>query len=743
LYRNREGRLEDATSGAGLGGRTGWWNGIAGGDVDRDGDIDYVVTNFGLNTKYHASDRHPVKAYYGDMDGSGRSRFVEAEYEGETLFPVRGKSCSTAAVPMLGEKYEAFSQFAQASLQEIYTPKCLQEAHQFEINTLESGLWVNDGDGRFTFRPLPRIAQISPAFGVLLEEVNGDGHLDLYLVQNFFSAQAETGRMDGGVSLLLRGRGDGSFQPVWPNESGLLVEGDGKGASRVDLNQDGWTDFAVSQNDGAVRIFLNRGDPQNRMVRVQLRGSHGNPTGVGTRIKLESTDGSEQLREVYAGGSYLSQSSAAVHFGLGRKNRAATVEIRWPDGRVERRPVTEEGPLLTVDAPGENTGLVEGHSRRKGPSDQEIAKAYFQSGKVLAARGRWDEAERHYQGVMALRPQWADAQAGLGEVLRRSGRPEEAVVWLERAMNLEPENVAARFQLGRIHQAAGRGEIAKTHFEDVLASDPEHAGAHYHLAFLLEEEGELDASYDHFAGARSIDPGYGEETHFNFGRVHDARGRLALAWNHYRLALLTEPDDGETFNNLGSVCVRQGKIEEGISWLRKAVEHLENNAAVHQNLGTALLQLDRREEAAESYRRATELDADNYIAHTSLAFLLLKEGRKEAALHHYLNALRVKPDALASLNGAAWILATHEDESIRDAQRAVTLAAQACRLSQYRSPLLLDTLGAAYAASGDFDQAMRAMLKAIELDVAASGGKADEFRERLALYRQRKPYVEP
>ena len=55
-------------------------------------------------------------------------------------------------------------------------------------------------------------------------DVNGDGHLDLYLVQNFYGPQRETGRMDGGVSLLLLGDGRGAWQPVWPSESGLVVE---------------------------------------------------------------------------------------------------------------------------------------------------------------------------------------------------------------------------------------------------------------------------------------------------------------------------------------------------------------------------------------------------------------------------------------------------------------------------------------------------------------------------------------
>ncbi|MDP7106809.1 MAG: hypothetical protein QGH41_07005, partial [Roseibacillus sp.] len=75
--------------------RLGWWNGIAGGDIDGDGDLDYLVTNNGLNSKYKASPEFPELIYYGDLDGSGKAHIVEAKYDAEgRLLPRRGFSCS-------------------------------------------------------------------------------------------------------------------------------------------------------------------------------------------------------------------------------------------------------------------------------------------------------------------------------------------------------------------------------------------------------------------------------------------------------------------------------------------------------------------------------------------------------------------------------------------------------------------------------------------------------------------------
>lgn len=351
LWENDQGHLLDRTANAGLADRLGWFNGIAGRDLDNDGDIDYVVTSFGLNTKYHATPDKPVLVYFGDFEGTGKQCLVEAEFEDNTLFPVRGRSCSSNAMPFIREKFPSFKDFASASLQDIYSPSNLEDSHRFEINSLASGVLINDGGAKFRFNPLPRLAQVSPGFGVVLTEIDGDGLADLYLVQNFFTPQLETGRMDGGLSLLLKGLGDGTFTPVWPNRSGLIVSGDAKGLMTTDLNGDGWVDFVVSANDGELMAFENNGVQDHRVLNVRLRGKPGNPTGVGARVSVRLEDGTSQTAEVYAGGGYLSQSSSTLVFGLGKSGRVKSIEVRWPNGAVTSHPA-EESTLMIINQEG-------------------------------------------------------------------------------------------------------------------------------------------------------------------------------------------------------------------------------------------------------------------------------------------------------------------------------------------------------------------------------------------------------
>ena len=233
-----------------------------------------------------------------------------------------------------------FTQFAVADLHEIYTSERLEQSLKLKVNELRSGLLLNDGAGRFEFRPLPALAQVSPSFGVVFCYADGDANPDLYLVQNFFSPQRLTGRMDGGLSVLLLGDGAGGFNPVWPNRSGLVIPDDAKGLASLDLNADGADDFVVGINSDRFRTFQ-AAAADGRRLRLRLRGPQGNPTAVGAKVSVttSSTVGrSAILAEVYAGGSYLSQSSPRISLPVGDES-TAEVLVKWPDGTQQRTTV--------------------------------------------------------------------------------------------------------------------------------------------------------------------------------------------------------------------------------------------------------------------------------------------------------------------------------------------------------------------------------------------------------------------
>jgi hypothetical protein len=329
----------------------GWWNSIAAADFNGDGRPDFVVGNLGLNTQYRASPDHPALLFTGDFKGDGTSQLIEGYYEGDRLYPWRTRRDLGAVIPSILKRFPRNDFYARATLGEILGEEKLAAARRLAATEFRSGVLLSQPDGTFRFEALPRLAQISPLQGVVAGDFDGDGHADIYAVQNTYAPIPCVGRFDGGLSVLLRGDGRGNFTPAPPAESGLVVPGDAKALAVVDLDQDGWPDFLITRNNSSTLAFRNHGVPGRHALRVLLRGPPGNPTAVGARVTVELADGSTQMSEVCAGSGYYSQSSAACFFGYPDANPPRQLRVRWPSGHLTARDVPPSIATLTLSAP--------------------------------------------------------------------------------------------------------------------------------------------------------------------------------------------------------------------------------------------------------------------------------------------------------------------------------------------------------------------------------------------------------
>jgi enediyne biosynthesis protein E4 len=247
-----DGRLERAET-PGLERSHGWWNRIVAGDFTGDGLTDFVVGNLGLNTRLEASESEPVRMYVKDFDRNGFVEQILTRYNGGVSYPIALRDDLIAALPFLRQRFVNFEDYALKTVTEVFAPKELEGAVIKQAHTFASAIAVNNGDGSFTLRPLPCEAQIAPVYGILAEDLDGDGGLDLLLAGNFDGVEPEYGRMSASYGLFLRGDGTGSFESMPARESGFFTPGEARDIQRIATPTGPL--YVVTRNDDRPLVF--------------------------------------------------------------------------------------------------------------------------------------------------------------------------------------------------------------------------------------------------------------------------------------------------------------------------------------------------------------------------------------------------------------------------------------------------------------------------------------------------------
>ena len=328
---------------------TGWWQGVTTGDLDGDGRLDIIASNWGLNSSYHRpSAGQPVRFYYGDFDDNGTMDVLETEYDERTgqVVPRRDLGFLSKGWPVLRSRFPTYQSLSTATVQTVLG-EALPKAQQVQATTLASMLFLNRGD-HFEAVPLPREAQFAPACAVSVADLDGDGNEDIFLSQNFFAMRAEDPRLDAGRGLWLRGDGTGRLTPVPGHVSGVKVYGEQRGAALADYDEDGRVDLVVSQNNAATKLYHNLGAKPGLVVRLQ--GLPGNPTAVGASLRLIFGPQAGPVREIHAGSGYCSQDGAVQVMALPQP--ATKIWVRWPGGKTTTSVVPAGAKSIVVGANG-------------------------------------------------------------------------------------------------------------------------------------------------------------------------------------------------------------------------------------------------------------------------------------------------------------------------------------------------------------------------------------------------------
>lgn len=229
----------------------------------------------------------------------------------------------------------------------------------------------------------------------------------------------------------------------------------------------------------------------------------------------------------------------------------------------------------------------------------------------------------------------------------------------------------------------------------------------------------------------------------NLGSILLESGKTGEAITQLDEALRLRPDDYQIRNNLASALDREGRLAEAVHHYDVAIRIQPNDHRVHTNLAIALARQGQASEAIRHLEIAARLQPSVAESRYHLAALLADIGRYDEAIEHYRSVLELRPGWLVPMNNLAWLLVTRPGPGPDDAAEAIRLAKQACGVTAYKDPGLLDTLAAAFAAGGQYTMAVATAELAIGQASSARLDKlADDIRGRRDLYKAGRHYTQ-
>lgn len=183
--------------------KNGFWNFILPTDINKDGKIDFVIGNMGLNNKFNNNLKKPVKMYYNDFDGNSKKESIVTYFLNGEEIPLSSKMEIEKRLPFIKKKYLYAADYANASLKDMFGQQKLDTAIISTVDELNSVILINQGNFIFNKINLPLQSQWSNMNTAVNFDYNKDGFNDLFIAGNFYDNNIQLGRFDACNGLLL------------------------------------------------------------------------------------------------------------------------------------------------------------------------------------------------------------------------------------------------------------------------------------------------------------------------------------------------------------------------------------------------------------------------------------------------------------------------------------------------------------------------------------------------------------
>jgi len=411
--------------------------------------------------------------------------------------------------------------------------------------------------------------------------------------------------------------------------------------------------------------------------------------------------------------------------------------------------------------------------------DDKFADAYVLEAKLQALPGgKRDQAIAAINKAVELQREAGEQDKQVESLLLRAALREnldERLADVNEALQLAPASVAALTQRAAIRIQRNELEQALADFQELLKQDPTNLEVHQAIVEMYVQLEQYNEAVDYATKAIELSPEtsryyvlrsglYEAQEKFDEAladltkaievepdsaaallaraRLHFFREDLEAARTDVKRLLQVAPDLPQGMLLKSMLAAADNDFPTAIATLQTILRSDPTNIELRQQLAAYYVADQRPRKAIQVLTQVLNDDKENWRAMRARGDALLSISKHADAIEDYNKALTIQPDDDGVLNNLAWVLATSPDDKLRDGKRSIQLATRACEVTNYERAHILSTLAAAYAETGDFENAIKWSTKACELGEKDLKEQLEQLKNELDHYQQNKPFRE-
>ena len=607
LFRgNCDGTFTDVSESSGIAAVKGKALGLAFGDYNNDGLLDFYIAN----------DSAPQMLFRNNGNGT----FTETALSAGVAYTEDGKTFSGMGT--------IFADLDNDGLPDILTTALPYEYYAF---------FRNAGKGQFQYASVNTGLAVATrpysGWGIQAFDYDNDSAREVFIanghvMDNIEVTQPHLHTLQ--TPLLLKYAGN-RFVDISATAGEVFTHAWGaRGAAFGDLDNDGDIDIVVADNHGPAHFLRNQGGNRNHWIGLDLRGVRSNRDAIGARIRLTSGAGKVQYAMVSTAGSYLSASDRRVYFGLGQEQAIREIHIKWPSGIEQALAAPKPDQILKVAEPvPQAPAKPPVQPGQLGPADSR-AQQKFELGFSLARQGKNAEAVDAFREALQLNPDLAEAHFSLGVLLARQGKQSysEAMQHFLQVLRLNPRDVDALVNVSNLLEAEGDLTASVTTMQKAVGFATDKTRLYLMLAQKQDKAGQYSDAVESFR--ETLKSGHpAPEARFGLGMALKHLRKFDEAIPEFEAVLRLNPDDPLAHFELGTVQSEQGQFTQALTQLQEAARLQPGMVEAYREMGRVYRILNRSEDSKAAYRKAVELKSDQVSALYGLA--RSPQDRREAA----------------------------------------------------------------------------------------------------------------